>query len=53
MNMLINHIDLAPMFCGVVIFVGLLVIAWKSTSGRWFCLTIDIPVFDLIFKLHR
>lgn len=52
MNMLLSHIDLAPLFYGIVMFFGLLVMAWKATSGRWLGLAIDVAVFALVFKLH-
>jgi hypothetical protein len=52
MNVSLTHFDLGPLFYGVVMFFGLLVTAWKATSGRWLGLTIDVAVFALVFKLH-
>ncbi|MEI6738661.1 MAG: hypothetical protein WCL29_09325 [Pseudomonadota bacterium] len=52
MNILLGHIDFAPILYGAVMFLGLLVMWWKLTSGRWLGLIIDIGVFALVFKLH-
>ena len=52
MNILLGHLDFAPLLYGVVMFLGLLVMWWKFTTGRWLGLAIDISVFALVFKLH-
>ena len=48
----ISHIDLGPLFYGLVMFLGIAVMWWKLTTGRWVGLAIDIGVFGLVFKLH-
>ena len=52
MNVLLGHLDFAPLLYGTVMFLGLFVMYWKLTSGRWLGLIIDIGVFALVFKLH-
>ena len=52
MNVLLGHIDFAPLMYGLVMFLGLMVMWWKLTHGRWLGLMIDIGVFALVFKLH-
>jgi hypothetical protein len=52
MNVLLGHLDFAPLLYGVVMFLGLLVMWWKLTHHRWLSLAIDIGVFALVFKLH-
>lgn len=46
------HIDMAPMFYGLVLFIGLLVWVIKWSKGMFFSLFLDISVFFLVFKLH-
>ena len=52
MNIALGHIDFAPLLYGVIMFLGIAVMWWKLTHGRWLSLTIDIVVFALVFKLH-
>lgn len=52
MNVLLGHLDFAPILYGLVMFLGLLVMEWKLTTGRWLGLIVDIAVFALVFKLH-
>ena len=52
MNVLLGHLDFAPLLYGIVMFIGLFVMWWKLSHRRWISLTIDICVFALVFKLH-
>lgn len=52
MNAFLAHLGLEPLIYGIVIFIGLLVMAWKFTTGRFLSLAIDIAVFWLVFSLH-
>jgi hypothetical protein len=52
MNVLLGHFDFTPLIYGVVMFLGLLIMWWKLTSGRWLGLVIDLAVFSLVFLLH-
>lgn len=48
----LGHIDLTPLFYGVVIFLGLLSMYWKFSAGKWIALISEVVVFVLVFKLH-
>jgi hypothetical protein len=52
MNIALGHLDFAPLLYGVIMFLGIAVMWWKLTSGRWLSLMIDVGVFTLVFKLH-
>lgn len=52
MNVLLSHIDFGPLFYGLVMFLGLMVMYIKLIRGSWLSLAIDIGVFWLVFKLH-
>lgn len=52
MNIALGHIDFAPLIYGIIMFIGIAVMCWKLTHGRWLSLVIDIAVFALVFKLH-
>lgn len=41
-----------PLVYGLVVFIGLSVMWWKLTTGRWLSLAIDIGVFYLVFSMH-
>lgn len=52
MNITLLHGGLEPLVYGVVIFLGLALMWWKLTTGRWLALTVDIAVFWLVFQMH-
>lgn len=52
MNVLLSHIDWSPLVYGVVMFIGLWVMAIKLKRGYWVSFLIDLSVFTLVFKLH-
>jgi len=52
MNAFLAHLGLEPIVYGVVIFIGLAVMFWKFTTGRWLSLAVDGAVFWLVFSLH-
>ena len=52
MNAFLAHLGLEPLIYGIVIFIGLLVMVWKFTTGRFLSLGIDVAVFWLVFSLH-
>lgn len=52
MDIFLRHLDLGPMFYGLIMFVGLFVVWWKITQSMWLSVTIDIAVFIIVFKLH-
>jgi hypothetical protein len=52
MNIGLAHLDFGPLIYGLIMFLGVAVMWWKLTRGRWLSLIIDIAVFALVFKLH-
>lgn len=48
----LGHIDVGPLFYGIVIFIGLYSMWWKLTHGRYIAFLAEIVVFVLVFKLH-
>ena len=52
MNVSLTHFDLGPLFYGVVMFLGIAIMWWKLSTGRWLGLVVDVCVFALVFKLH-
>ena len=52
MTAVLAHIGLEPLVYGIVVFLGIALMWWKFTTGRWMALTIDIVVFVLVFKMH-
>ena len=52
MDIFLRHLDLGPMFYGLIMFVGLFIVWWKITQSMWLSVTIDIAVFIIVFKLH-
>ena len=52
MNIGLAHLDFGPLIYGLIMFLGIAVMWWKLTRGRWLSLIIDIVVFVLVFKLH-
>lgn len=52
MNIGLAHLDFGPLIYGLIMFLGIAVMWWKLTHGRWLSLIIDIAVFAMVFKLH-
>jgi hypothetical protein len=52
MSILLSHIDFMPLIYGVIMYLGIYVMWYKLTHGKWISLLIDIIVFALVFKLH-
>ncbi len=52
MNIALGHLNFGPLLYGLIMFIGIAVMWFKLTSGRWFSLAIDIAVFALVFRLH-
>lgn len=52
MNVSLAHFDLGPLIYGVVMFIGIAIMWWKLSNGRWLSLAIDVCVFALVFGLH-
>jgi hypothetical protein len=52
MNILLSHIDFMPVVYGLIMFLGIYVMFYKLTHGKFASLFIDIIVFWLVFTLH-
>ena len=52
MNVLLGHIDFAPLMYGLVMFLGLRGMWWKLTHGGWLGLMIDMGGCALVCKLR-
>jgi len=52
MNMFLSHIDLMPLFYGVVMFLGIAYMYQKILNGQFISVGMDIFVFWLVFTLH-
>ena len=44
MNVSLTHFDLGPLFYGVVMFLGIAIMWWKLSTGRWLGLVVDVCV---------
>jgi hypothetical protein len=52
MNAFLAHIDLMPLFYGVVMFFGLAYMWQKLLNGQVISVGMDMFVFWLVFSLH-
>jgi hypothetical protein len=52
MNAFLAHLDLMPLFYGVLMFIGLAYTWNKLLSGKVISVGIDMAVFWLVFSLH-
>jgi hypothetical protein len=52
MDIFLKHLDMTPLFYGLVIFAGLFSMWWKITHGKIAAFIIELSVFVLVFKLH-
>ncbi len=48
----LGHIDMAPVFYGIVMFLGLWSMWHKMTTGNFRGFIIEITVFTIVFTLH-
>lgn len=52
MGVLLSHMDLMPLFYGVIMFLGIWSMWHKLTTGRIAAFLIEFGVFSLVFSLH-
>jgi pheromone shutdown protein TraB len=52
MNAFLAHVDLMPLFYGVVMFGGLAYTWSKLLKGKFVSVGVDMAVFWLVFSLH-
>jgi hypothetical protein len=49
---LLGHVDLGPVFYGLIMFAGIWSMWHKLTTGNYSGFVIELGVFVLVFKLH-
>jgi hypothetical protein len=49
---LLGHMDLMPLFYGIIMFLGIWSMWHKLTTGRLGSFAIEAGVFALVFTLH-
>ena len=52
MGVFLSHIDLQPLFYGIIIAIGLMVVAYHIFTFKIGAVIIDIAVFCLVFWMH-
>jgi len=52
MNVLLSHVDLQPLFYGVIIIIGILVVISHVMLGKFGAVVLDISLFILVFWMH-
>ena len=52
MNALLGHIDMMPLFYGVIMFIGIWSMYHKLMNGHWMRLIMELGVFTLVFLMH-
>lgn len=50
--MFLQHIDMMPLFYGVLMFLGVWSMYHKLVAGRYLKFLIEVSVFTLVFILH-
>lgn len=53
MNAFLSHIDMAPLFYGVILAVGIFSMIFKFMRGDWLALFIELSIFYIVFSMHR
>jgi hypothetical protein len=52
LSALLGHMDLMPLFYGILMFLGIWSMYHKLIHGHWLRLFIEAGVFTLVFVLH-
>ena len=52
MGVLLSHMDLMPLFYGVIMFLGIWSMYHKFVTRRFGPFLIELGVFSLVFSLH-
>ena len=50
--MFIPHLDVMPLFYGVIMFLGLWSMYHKLVNHRFFAFCIEVATFCIVFSLH-
>jgi len=52
MNVLLSHIDMAPVFYGVLLLIGVYSLMYKLMRGNFVAFAVELGVFYIVFKMH-
>jgi hypothetical protein len=52
MNVLLSHIDLQPLFYGVIIILGIAMVIIHFIHGKIGAVILDLTIFILVFWMH-
>lgn len=52
MNAFLSHIDLAPVFYGVLLCAGVYSLLFKLLRGNFLTFAVELGVFYVVFKMH-
>jgi len=52
MNAFLSHIDLAPVFYGVLLCIGVYSLMYKLMRGNFVTFAVELGVFYVVFKMH-
>ncbi len=49
----LSHIDMAPLFYGVILAIGIFSMLHKLRRGQIFTLAVELIVFFTVFSMHK
>lgn len=49
----LSHIDMAPLFYGAILAVGVLNLLHKLRTAQFLVLAVECAVFYIVFSMHR
>jgi len=52
MNVFLSHLDLQPLFYGIVIILGIAVVILDIVRGKLLAATLGVGIFTLVFWMH-
>lgn len=52
MGVLLSHIDLGPVFYGVILAIWMLIVVLHLLNGNILAVIIDIVAFTIVIKIH-
>jgi hypothetical protein len=53
MNAFLSHIDMGPLFYGVILAIGIIIVFIKLITGAWQSLAIEVFIFWAVFSMHK
>lgn len=49
----LSHIDMGPIFYGLILAIGIIIVFIKLITGAWLSLGIEIFIFWVVFSMHK